>query len=90
MFFTSFGAVVLMIVMYMVIMFSLNLQGVGGIVTGLIPSIGLSAASWYIKKWLDKELSQSNTSQTEQGATAGPLNDGQTEDSTDDHTLLMP
>ena len=90
MFFTSFGAVVLMIVMYMVIMFSLNLQGVGGIVTGLIPSIGLSAASWYIKKWLDKELSQSNTSQTEQGTTAGPLNDGETEDGTDDHTLLMP
>ncbi|CAI8049037.1 hypothetical protein GBAR_LOCUS27001 [Geodia barretti] len=56
-----FGAVALMVVMYMIIVFSLNLKGVAGILTGLIPSIALSAASWYIKKRLEKEVSQSNT-----------------------------
>ncbi|CAI8048541.1 hypothetical protein GBAR_LOCUS26762, partial [Geodia barretti] len=34
-----------------------KLKGVAGIVTGLIPSIALSAASWYIKKRLEKEVS---------------------------------
>ena len=57
-----FGAVALMVVMYnMIIVFSLNLKGVAGIVTGLIPSIALSAAPWYIKKRLEKEVGQSNT-----------------------------
>ena len=49
-----FGSVMLLVVMYMVIFFSLKLIGVGGIVTGLIPSIALSAVSWYIKKRLQK------------------------------------
>ena len=50
-----FGAVALMVV------FSLILKGVAGIVTGLIPFIALSAASWYIKKRLEKEVGESNT-----------------------------
>ena len=53
---TVFPAVMLMIVMYMIIVFSLDLKGVSGIVTGLIPTIVLSAASWYLKKRLGKRL----------------------------------
>ena len=59
---TVFLAVMLMVVMYMIIVFSLNLKGVTGIVTGLIPTIALSAASWYIKKRLGKRLSFSRKS----------------------------
>ena len=58
---TVFPAVMLMVIMYMVIVFSLDMNGVTGILTGLIPSIALSAASWYIKKRLEKEVGQSNT-----------------------------
>ena len=41
-----FGAVMLIVIMYMVLFFSLKLTGISGIVTGLIPSIALSAVSW--------------------------------------------
>ena len=88
-----FGAVILLVVMYMVIFFSLKLTGVRGIVTGLIPSIALSAASWYIKKRLQK-ADQSNVAdnvppspitQSEYGATdARPMNDGGRENSDSD------
>ena len=85
-----FGAVMLMIVVYLIIMFSLNLQGVGGIVTGLIPSIGLSAASWYIKKrLLPKALSSSNAAgepETVHGANGGAVND----DRRNDERMLLP
>ena len=72
---TIFGAVGLMVVVYMIIFFSLRLHGFSGIVTGLIPSIALSAASWYIKKRLERGLSQPNTdtTQPEYEATAGTL-----------------
>ena len=50
-----FGAVMMVIVMYTIILFSLKLTGVKGVVTGLIPSVGLFAASWYIKKRLHRE-----------------------------------
>ncbi|CAI8012630.1 hypothetical protein GBAR_LOCUS8095 [Geodia barretti] len=72
------------------------LGGVAGILTGLIPSIALSAASWYIKKRLEKEVSQSNTatSQLPQSGTTGEaMNDGEreeTEDNTDDRQMLLP
>ena len=91
-----FGAVALMVVMYMIIVFSLNLKGVAGIVTGLIPSIALSAASWYIKKRLEKKVGQSNiaTSMLPQyGTTGEAMNDGEreeTEDNTDDRQMLLP
>ena len=93
---TVFPAVMLMVIMYMVIVFSLDLKGVAGIVTGLIPSIALSAASWYIKKRLEKEVSQSNTATSQlpqSGATGEAMNDGEreeTEDSTDDRQMLLP
>ena len=47
-----FAAVLLVMFMYMIIMFSLSLQGLTGLITGLIPSVALSAASWYIKNKL--------------------------------------
>ena len=58
MFLTVFPAVMLSVVVYIVIVLTLSMKGVTGIVTGLIPSIALSAASWYIKKRLVKEVSQ--------------------------------
>ena len=86
-----FGAVGLMIVLYMIIFFSLRLHHFSGIVTGLIPSIALSAASWYIKKRLERGLSQPNTdtTQPEYGATAGTVNDGENNDS-DEQRMLLP
>ena len=92
MFLTAFPAVMLLVVMYMVIVFSLNLTGVTGILTGLIPSLVLSAGSWYIKKRLEKELSQSSTA-TEPGTAGGAVNDGEREeikDSADDERMLLP
>ena len=88
---TIFGAVGLMVVVYMIIFFSLRLHGFSGIVTGLIPSIALSAASWYIKKRLERGLSQPNTdtTQPEYGATAGTVNDGENKDS-DEQRMLLP
>ena len=88
---TIFGAVGLTFVVYMTIFFSLRLHGFSGIVTGLIPSIALSAASWYIKKRLERGLSQPNTdtTQPEYGATAGTVNDGENNDS-DEQRMLLP
>ena len=81
-----FGAVGLMFVVYIIIFFSLRLHGFSGIVTGLIPSIALSAASWYIKKRLERGLSQPNTdtTQPEYGATAGTVNDAE------EQRMLLP
>ena len=84
----------LIAVMYTIVIISLNLKGVTGIVTGLIPSIALSAASWYLKKKLVKE-SQSNTatSQSQYGTTGGTVNDEEreeTEDNSDDQRMLLP
>ena len=86
-----FGAFGFMVVVYMIIFFSLRLHGLSGIVTGLIPSIALSAASWYIKKRLERGLSQPNTdtTQPEYGATAGTVNDGENKDS-DEQRMLLP
>ena len=42
---TVFGAVMLIVIMYMILFFSLKLTGLSGIITGLIPSIALSAVS---------------------------------------------
>ena len=93
-----FAAVMLLVIMYMIIVFSLNLKGVSGIVTGLIPTVVLSAASWYIKKRLEKEMNRSNSKtpsqhQHQYGTTGGAMNDGggeDTEEHSDDQTLLLP
>ena len=81
-----FGAVALIVVVYLIVFFSLNLKGVTGIVSGLIPTIVLSAASWYIKKrLLERALNRPNTSdRPECGATN---NDGEVEN---DQRLLIP
>ena len=62
--------------MYTIVVMSLNLKGVTGIVTGLIPTIALSAASWYIKNRLEK---QSATSQSQYGTIGEARNDGERE-----------
>ena len=81
-----FGAVALIVVVYMIVFFSLNLKGFTGILAGLIPSIALSAASWYIKKrLLERALNRPNISdQPECGATN---NDREVEN---DQRLLIP
>ena len=53
---TVFSAVMLLLVRYMIMIFTLNLTGIVGIATGLVPSAVLSAASWYIKKKLPKDF----------------------------------
>ena len=73
----------LLVLMYMIIVFSLNLSGVTGIAAGLIPSIALSAASWYLKKRLGREQSRGGTTD------GGVMNDGQTEDNNDDTQRLL-
>ena len=87
-----FIAVILLLIMYMIIFYSLNVKGIARIVTGLIPSIGLSAISWFIKKRLLGEQHHSNTTtgQSHYGITGMSINnddDGEeieTEDNTDD------
>ena len=87
-----FPAIMLTLVMYTIVIISLNLKGVTGILTGLIPTIALSAASWYIKKRLVKEMSLSNTatSLSECGGTVNDGERGETEDTSDDQRMLLP
>ena len=91
-----FGAVMLIVIMYMVILFSLKLTGIGGIITGLIPSIALSAVSWYIKKRLQREeVRVHSTTSSEYGATDEmTVNDGGSEvnggDTNDEQIMLLP
>ena len=91
-----FGAVMLIVIMYMVIFFSLKLTGISGIITGLIPSIALSAVSWYIKKRLQREEARvRSTTSSEYGATDEmTVNDGGSEvnggDSNDEQRMLLP
>ena len=83
-----FGAVALIVVVYMIIFFSLKLQGFSGVLTGLIPSIALSAASWYIKKKLLKRAvgQSTNTSDQDQPANDDVLNKEERED----ERMLLP
>ena len=91
-----FGAVMLIVIMYMVLFFSLKLTGLNGIITGLIPSIALSAVSWYIKKRLQREEARvRSTTSSEYGATDEiTVNDGGSEvnggDTNDEQIMLLP
>ena len=94
-FIAVFTSVMLLVVMYMIAFFSLNLQGFTGIVTGLLPSIALSATSWFIKNRLVRERNYSNTTtgQSHYGITGMSINNDdeeviQTEDNTDDQNLI--
>ena len=81
MFLTVFPAVMLSVVVYIVIVLTLSMKGVTGIMTGLIPSIALSAASWYIKKRLVKEVSRSDTAKrfSDYGTTGVTANEKNTD-----------
>ena len=91
-----FGAVMLIVIMYMVLFFSLKLTGISGIITGLIPSIALSAVSWYIKnRLLREEARVHSTTSSEYGATDEmTVNDGGSEvnggDTNDEQRMLLP
>ena len=85
---TVFIAVMLLIVLYMIIFFSLNLTGFKAIVTGLTPSIALSAATWYIKKRLKTQTAIS----TEHGirTTCGSVNNEEMTWETDPERQCVP
>ena len=91
-----FGSVMLIVIMYMVLFFSLKLTGISGIITGLIPSIALSAVSWYIKKRLQREEARVRSiTSSEYGATDEmTVNDGGSEvnggDTNDEQRMLLP
>ena len=74
-----FGAVILIVAVYVAIITSLKPKGVIGFLTTLIPSLGLSAAGWFIKKKLQSEV-QSHQQASDYGATGQSLNDGRRED----------
>ena len=85
---TVYIAVMLLIVLYMIIFFSLNLTGFKAIVTGLTPSIALSAATWYIKKRLKTQTAIS----TEHGirTTCGSVNNEEMTWETDPERQCVP
>ena len=74
-----FCAVILIVAVYVTIITSLKPKGVIGFLTTLIPSLGLSAAGWLIKKKLQSEV-QSHQQASDYGATGQSLNDGGRED----------
>ena len=74
-----FCAVILIVAVYVIIITSLKPKGVIGFLTTLIPSLGLSAAGWFIKKKLQSEI-QSRQQALDYGATGLSLNDGGRED----------
>ena len=74
-----FCAVILIVTVYVIIITSLKPKGVVGFATSLIPSLGLSAAGWLIKKKLQSEV-QSRQQASDYGATGQSLNDGGRED----------
>ena len=80
--FIIFCAIILIVTLYVIIITSLKPKGVIGFLTTLIPSLGLSAAGWFIKKKLQSEL-QPNQQASGYRATGQPLNDGRRENSED-------
>ena len=68
-----FCAVILIVAIYIIIITSLKLEGIKGFATTLIPSLGLSAAGWLIKKKLSE--AQPNQQASDYGATGLSLND---------------
>ena len=73
-----FCAVIFMVIVYVAIITSLKPEGIKGFATSLIPSLGLSAAGWLIKKKLSE--AQPNQQASDYGATGQSLNDGRRED----------
>ena len=94
-----FCAITLVVAMYMILYTFLTPSGLTRILAGLLPSVGISVASWYIKKkLLNTRQSSSKTPaaiQLEYGTTSEPVNDGE-EDSAggtgdgDEYQKLMP
>ena len=87
---TVFTTVLLLVIIYMITISSMNLKGFTGIVTGIMPSIALSALSLYIKKRILKERHHSKTTTTHSEHASTPINDGETEDTANDQSILLP
>ena len=89
-FITVFVALILLIAIYMTIVFSLKLQGVSGIVTGLIPSIVLSSISWYIKKRLLTKKHTTGSINSDMGHEPGTSGGAENDKFEDDDQILLP
>ena len=87
---TVFGAVMLIVVMYMIIIFSLKLNGFSGILTGLIPSIALSGASWYIKQKIMKQDTRNPSNNASVQLEYGAVTKRADNDSDSERTTLLP
>ena len=86
-----FGAVALIVVVYLIVFFSLKLKGFTGVLAGLIPSIALSAASWYIKKKLLKRaISPSSNISGQDQPECGPNNELVNKEEKEDKRMLLP
>ena len=78
---TVFSAVIIIFAMYIYLYTFLKPSGLNGIVAGLLPSVALSAVSWYIKKKLLSSSYKTPVSQLEYGTTCVPVNgDGEGKD----------
>ena len=78
---TVFSAVIIIFAMYIYLYIFLKPSGLNGIVAGLLPSVALSAVSWYIKKKLLSSSYNTPVSQLEFGTTCVPVNgDGEGKD----------
>ena len=89
-FITVFVALMLLIIMYITAMFSLKLQGVSGIVTGLIPSIVLSFISWYIKKKFFTRKHTTGSTNSDMGHEPGISGGAENDKLEDNDRMLLP
>ena len=88
-----FGAAMLMGFMYITIVLTLKPNGIKAVVAGLIPSIGLLAATWYMKKRLQRAQTQPNNP-ADYGATGESCDEmrdtRENADDADEQKMLLP
>ena len=59
---TIFGATLLSIIIYMIMILTLEPEGFPAVVSALLPPVVLSGAAWYLKKTISKKASTTNGS----------------------------
>ena len=57
---TIFGAAMLIIIVYMIMILTLEPEGFPAVVSALLPPVVLSGAAWYLKKIISKKASTTN------------------------------
>ena len=57
---TIFGAIMLIIIVYMIMILHLQPEGFPAVVSALLPPVVLSGAAWYLKKIISKKASTTN------------------------------